>query len=113
MPARRSDEKSCSRRWSGIARPSATSMMGTGAVPPRRASSVRATTAERLFSVTAITRNPETPPPLRQFTGRAPRSIVERLEQVGVALAGDRRHALGAALHPALAAALDGVDPRV
>src|SRR5687768_9273464 len=51
MPARRSVAKSCSRNCTGMPRRRASSPIGTGPVPPRRASSVRALTAYGDFVV--------------------------------------------------------------
>src|SRR6185503_19439321 len=55
MPVRFMSAKSCSHTWSWIPAPSATSRIGTGASPPRRARSTSAATAAWLLSLTVIT----------------------------------------------------------
>ena len=81
---------------------------------PRCASSVRASTAERLFSVMVISGTPENPATDREFSRRSCRSDYSSSRSgFDVALAGDdglvRAALLGAApVHP-----LEGVDPAV
>ncbi len=82
-PARRRPAKICSRKCSGIPRASATSRIGTGPAPPRCASSVRASTAERLFSVIVISGTPEKPATDREFSRRYPVTRLSRRRGAG------------------------------